>query len=183
LVEVARPGLANVGPSVAARGTDPPTVDCETRAQVIPAKDHPARIRPSVRRRSIVAGRVLFLGAKQWSNYPEESKPGIRIPVKVPMVAEAGAAVTISLTPEQAGQALIGVARDQKPYEVRSTEVRLEPCQPDATVANRRVGRRTPFVGGFRLHGPTCLGLTVRADDDPQPIAREIAFGQGCGEG
>ena len=171
---------AHSGQATSNESTGPPVVDCTTRSQVVPAREHPGRIRPSILRRSVVAGPVVILGAKQWADYPGRPKPGIRIPVKSPMIVDAGAAVTISLAEESEQVARIVVGLDQKPYEFRTDAVTLEPCPPDATVAGRRVGRRTPFLGGFRLHGPTCVSVTVTPVEDPEPIAREIAFGASC---
>jgi hypothetical protein len=156
-----------------------PVVDCTSRIQVIPAREHPARIAPSVLRRSVVAGPVVFLGAKQWSDYPDRPRPGIRIPVKSPYIVDAGKAVTISLAEEEEMQARLMVGRDQKPYNLRTAAVTLEPCEPDATVAGRRVGRRTPFLAGFKLHGPSCITVSVTPAGEG-PVTRDIPFGAPC---
>ena len=135
-----------------------------------------------MRRESVSAGPVAFLGAKTYDDHPDSSRPGIRIPVKTPILVKAGPAVTVTLSADSQREALITVGRDRKPYNVRAPSIELEPCPPDATVAGRPVGRRTPFPGGFKLHGPTCVTLTVEVAGQVDAHTRQIGFGTSCRE-
>jgi hypothetical protein len=78
---------------------EPPVVDCDSRLQVIPSRDD--RLAPSVRRRSVFVGPVMFFGAKTWRNDPRNefrpSRPGGRVPVKVPIGVDAERVVTLTL--------------------------------------------------------------------------------------
>ena len=101
--------------------------------------------------------------------------------IKAPIFVEAGPAVTIELTGRSAHRAEIEIPRDQG-GSARSSDVRLVPCPPDATVAGRRVGRVTPFIGGYRIAGPMCMHLTVLQAGAAEPISKQLPFGRGsCG--
>lgn len=177
-------GATTASPTpTAAEPDEPVAVDCDSRIQLIPSRHHRGPIPESARRTSVVAGTVVFIDAKRYADYPRASKPGIRIRTKVPISVESGPAVTITLSTESQNDALITVGQAQEPNEVRGHSVTLRPCPPGAMVAGRRVGRRTPFAAGFRLHGPTCVYLEVEIDGEPGPIARQIPFGVSCSSG
>ncbi len=167
------------GASSAAQG--PPVVNCQSRPQVIPPRHHPARIDPAVRRASVVAGPVLFVGAKEFSRGQLEAGRGRLVTIKAPMVVDAGRAVTLTISPPPGRRAKLwaGLDHDNPPsYEVRGRRIELQPCSPNAMVAGRRVGRRTTFLGGFKVAGRMCLGLRVRVHGRPKPIERTIRFGK-----
>jgi hypothetical protein len=172
--EVAR---ASVGDT-----SDAPIVDCDSRIQVIPSRRHPGRIPRSLRKSSVFAGPVVFVSAMQFEG--EAIDPGSKLlrPVKIPMLVAAGHAVTVAVLPPTGRRAVLEVGLDRRPHAVRGPSVELRPCSRRAKVAGRRVGRRTPFLGGFRLDGPMCLVLTVTVEDASEPITRSVAFGKGaCG--
>jgi hypothetical protein len=124
---------------------------------------------------------VTFIGAKQWGNSTVKPRPGRLQPVKVPMVVEAGHTVGVSVSPPAGHTAMFDVGRDHGP-SVGGKRVELRPCRPNATVANRRIGPRTPFLAGFKLDGEMCLGVEVAVEGRPQPIRRTIGFGRpNCG--
>jgi hypothetical protein len=154
-------------------------VDCDSRVQVIPSGRSSGRIPESARRRSVVAGSVVFIGAKRWGDLPREARLPTR--VKPPILVKAGPAVTITLSPESRSDAAFMVGRARKPFDIRGLSIELRPCPPEAMVANRRVGRRTPFLAGFKLRRPTCVRLDVEIDGDPEPITRQIPFLTACG--
>jgi hypothetical protein len=177
--------FADDGDAARARGgesTDPPIVDCDSRIQVIPSRRHPGRIPRSLRKSSVFAGPVVFVSAKQFEG--EAIDPGDKRlrPVKVPVLVAAGHAVTVGVSPPTGRRAVVEVGLDRRPYAVRTPSVELRACSRRAKVAGRRVGRRTPFLGGFRLDGPMCLALTVAVEGTSEPITRNVAFGEGaCG--
>ena len=180
LIAIAVVGCGDDGgdaaPNTPASSSSAPIVDCQSRSQIIPSR-HPGRIPRSARKVSMFAGPVMFLGAKQWGNEPVEPRPGRLQPVKVPIVVEAGHAVTVSVSPPAERRAVVEVGRDHGPA-VGGRSVELRPCPPSATVANRRVGPRTSFLGGFRLDGPMCLDVHVEVEGQTEPIARRIGFGR-----
>lgn len=98
--------------------------------------------------------------------------------IKAPIFVDAGAAVTIELTGRSARRAEIEIPRDQG-GSARGSRVRLVPCPPDATVGGRRVGRHTPFIGGYRIAGPMCMHLTVLPDSATEPDRQRLPFGRG----
>jgi hypothetical protein len=102
--------------------------------------------------------------------------------IKAPIFVEAGAAVTIELTGQSAHRAEIEIGLDQG-GSARSSRVRLVPCPPDATVGGRRVGRHTPFIGGYRIAGPMCMQLTVLPDGAAEPVRTRLPFGRGSCQG
>jgi hypothetical protein len=160
----------------------PPIVDCDSRIQVIPSRRHPGRIPRSLRKSSVFAGPVVFVSAKQFEG--EAIDPGDKRlrPVKVPMLVGAGHTVTVAVSAPTGRRAVVEIGLDRRPYAVRVPSVELRPCSRRAKVAGRRVGRRTPFLGGFRLDGPMCLALTVAVAGTSEPIMRSVAFGKGaCG--
>jgi hypothetical protein len=161
-------------PSTGAAGA--PIVDCKSRSQVIPSR-HPGSRPGSVRNVSAFAGPVMFIGAKQWENDSFKPRPGGLQPVKVPIQVEAAHTVTVSVSPPAGRRAIVEVGRDHGPA-VGGRTVELRACPPSATVANRRVGPRTPFLAGFRLDGPMCLDVHVDVAGRARPIARRIKFGK-----
>jgi hypothetical protein len=177
--------FADDGDAARARGgesADPPIVDCDSRIQVIPSRRHPGRIPRSLRKSSVFAGPVVFVSAKQFEG--EAIDPGDKRlrPVKVPMLVGAGHTVTVAVSAPTGRRAVVEVGLDRRPYAVRTPSVELRPCSRRAKVAGRRVGRRTPFLGGLRLDGPMCLALTVAVEDTSEPITRNVAFGENaCG--
>jgi hypothetical protein len=161
--------------------SDAPIVDCDSRIQVIPSRRHPGRIPRSLRKSSVFAGPVVFIGAKQEEETVDPGAKRFR-PVKAPMLVEAGHTVTVTVSPPTGRRAVVEVGRDRRPHAVRGPSVELRACARRAKVAGRRVGRRTFFVGGFRLDGPMCLVLTVAVEGTSEPITRRVAFGKGeCG--
>jgi hypothetical protein len=125
---------------------------------------------------------VVFVSAKQFEG--EAIDPGSKLlrPVKVPMLVAAGHTVTLELSAPTGRRAVVEVGLDRRPFAVRVPSVELRPCSRRAKVAGRRVGRRTPFLGGFRLDGPMCLVLTVSVEGTSEAITRNVAFGKGaCG--
>jgi hypothetical protein len=196
LIAVFSIGLAAVGGLVIARFTDnggaarasvgdtsgAPVVDCDSRIQVIPSRRHPGRIPRRLRKSSVFAGPVVFVSSKQMEGEAIESGSKLLRPVKVPMLVAAGHAVTVAVSPPTGRRAVLEVGLDRRPDAVREPSVELRPCSRRAKVAGRRVGRRTPFLGGFRLDGPMCLVLTVAVEGGSEPITRTVVFGKGaCG--
>lgn len=178
LLLVAAIGEELRGPATASGGPDePPVVDCESRSQVVPGRGN--RFAP--RRTSMFAGPVAFSGAKRLRHQPRRyfrpSRPDRVVPVKVPIEVKARREVIVSLPPAE-DEAVIEVGLDRAPYTVRGHSVELHPCPPDAEVAGRRVGRRTPFLGGFRIAGPGCLRVVVEVIGRSREITRRIAFGR-----
>ena len=168
--------------SVVDTTTDAPIVDCDSRIQVIPSRRHPGRIPRRLRKSSVFAGPVVFVSAKQFEG--EAIEPGSKLlrPVKVPMLVAAGHAVTVAVSPPTGRYAVLEVGLDSRRQSVRGPSVELRPCSRRTKVASQRVGRRTPFLGGFRLDGPMCLVLTVAVEGRSEPITRTVAFGKGaCG--
>jgi hypothetical protein len=162
---------------------EPPVVDCESRIQVIPSRDD-RLLPPSLRRKSVFAGPVVFFGAKGYRNDPRRSfRPSRRVEhraVKVRIGVDAERVVTLELSRRARRHAVIEIGLDQRPYRVRGPAVELQACPADATVAGRRVGRRTDFVGGgFRLDGPRCVKLALAIEGRAEPLTRRIAFGRG----
>ena len=156
-------------------------VDCKSRSQVVPPRRPQVHLPKSVRETSLIAGPVTFTGARQWSEARSMFKPsGAELrPVKVPIIVEAGNTVVVTASPPAGRQAVFEVARDQAPYRARGPAVELIPCAPSATVANRPVGPRTPFLAGFKLDGPMCLDVEVVVAGQGEPIADTISFGRG----
>lgn len=99
-------------------------------------------------------------------------------PIKAPIFVHAGPGVTIELGRRSARRGKLDVDRDHG-RSVRGAKVRLAPCPRSATVAGRRVGRNTPFIGGYRIERPMCMRIKVRPDDDAEPIRKRIPFGRG----
>jgi hypothetical protein len=98
--------------------------------------------------------------------------------IKAPIFVDSGAAVTIELAGRSARRAEIEIGLDQG-GSARGSSIRLVPCPPGATVADRRVGRRTPFIGGYRIAGPMCMRLTVLPEGAAERISKRIPFGRG----
>ena len=169
-----------------ARGMGPEvvhTVDCKSRMQVIPPKDHPGHISPEARRVSAFAGPVMFLGAKQYAD--EAFRPhrdGKDWRLKTPVYVKAGSPVTIAVDSPEDRELLLSIGLDRRGpqgnYEYAAEAIRLEPCNPDAKVAGRRVGRKTPFLGGFRFEGNTCVDVTVGVEDETEPHHTSFGFGR-----
>ncbi len=152
-----------------------PVVDCDSRVQVIPSGRHSGRIPERAREKSVVAGPLVVIGARQWGNYPR--RPGTPTRVKAPILVKAGPPVTVTVSPESRADAALMVGRARGP-DVRGPSVEFRPCSPEARVANRRVGKRTPFLAGFKLRRPNCVGLEVEIEGEP--ITRRIPFHAGC---
>lgn len=173
----------NVGSTEARTTGAPPvaSIGCQSRSQVIPSRRPPDQMSEQVRAVSLVAGPVIFSGAKQWEedSWIKRRGEGLQ-PTKVPMVVESEQTVVVNVSPPPGRRAFIEVGLDQAPYEARGTSVELRACSPSATVAGRRVGPRTPFLGGFRLDGPMCLDVEVQVQGQDQPLTRTIAFGKSC---
>lgn len=173
--------------SAGAEPADPPVVDCESRTQIIPSRRRPGHIPRSVRRRSVIAGPVLFSGAKAWGDRrsklsraikPRRKLGGRLQPAKIPILVKARRTVTVSALPPPGRRALVAVGNAEgRPLVVRGETVELRACPRRAKVAGRRVGRRTPFTGGFRLDGRMCLRVEVRVEGRQKPIRRRIRFG------
>jgi hypothetical protein len=166
--------------AVADSDEEPPVVDCESRVQVIPEADDPSWLR----RKSVFAGPVVFVGAKGYRNdrhRPFRPSPGVEHrAVKVRIAVDAERVVTLELAGRTRRHAVIEIGLDRRPYRVRGPRVELRACPANATVAGRRVGRRTDFVaGGFRLDGPRCVKLAIEIEGRAEPLTRRIAFGRG----
>jgi hypothetical protein len=181
---VAAVALAACGGSDPQGSTTPagsPVVDCDSRVQVIPSGRHSGRIPEAARRTSVVAGPVVVIGARRWGSYPRQ--PGSSTRFKAPLLVEAGAAVTVTVAAESRADAALMVGRARGP-DVHGPSVELRPCAPGARVANRRVGSHTPFLAGFRLRRPTCVGLEVEVEiegeGEGEPITRRIPFHASC---
>lgn len=173
---VAAVALAACGGSDPQGSTTPaesPVVDCDSRVQVIPS----GRLPEKAREKSVVAGPVVVIGARQWGDYPR--RPGTPTRVKAPILVKAGPTVTVTLSPESRADAALMVGRARGP-DVHGPSVELRPCAPGARVANRRVGSHTPFLAGFRLRRPTCVGLEVEVEGEGEPITRRIPFHASC---
>jgi hypothetical protein len=153
-----------------------PTVDCATRSQTI------GRV-PDAGPGDAVAGPLILRGAGAWAHashdYLEPRRPGQSRQAKMPFIVAAGHPVTLSLTGRSVSHASVIVGLDQRPYGLRAAAIRFDPCPPDATVGDRRVGPRTVFVGGFRVDGPQCLHISVLPDGTADPINRRLALGRG----
>jgi hypothetical protein len=161
---------------------EPPVVDCESRIQVIPSRDDRV-LSPTLRRKSVFAGPVVFVGAKGYRNDPHRpfrpSRREERRAVKVRIGVEAEHVVTLELSRRTRRHAVIEIGLDRRPYRVRGPSVELRACPANATVAGRRVGRRTSFVaGGFRLDGPRCVRLAIEIEGRAKTLTRRIAFGR-----
>lgn len=183
VVMIAAAGLAGASGEVAdpqeSEPTAPPVVDCESRDQIIPARHRPGRVPRRTRKRSIAAGPVLFSGARQWRGVRvKRPRRGLR-PAKIPFLVEANRTVRVSVKPPAGRRAVIAVGRSEgpPPHVARGRSVELRSCPPSATVAGRRVGKRTPFTAGFRIDGPMCLRVRVDVEGREAAIARRIAFG------
>ena len=161
--------------TVGASRESTPTIDCQTRLQLLPTRPPP----PLRGRDYIAAGPVVFTAwfrdepRRQLKPDREDLKR-----IKAPIFVEADAAVTIELTGLSARRAEIEIPRDHG-RSARSPSVRLVPCPPDAMVGGRRVGHRTPFIGGFRIAGPMCMELTVLPDGASEPVRQRLPFGRG----
>jgi hypothetical protein len=123
----------------------------------------------------------MFFGAKQWADegFPA-SHEGPHL-MKTPMLVDAPDPVTITVASPEGKRLVLAVGLDQRGpqgYEARGKVIRLEPCDPDAKVGDRRVGRRTVFLGGFRFGSNTCVDVTVDVHSD-EPTAHETSFGFG----
>jgi hypothetical protein len=158
-------------------------VDCGSRVQVLPSRDDRS-LSPSLRRKSVFAGPVVFVGAKTYRNDPRRDfQPSRRVEhraQKVRIAVDAERVVTLKLAGRTRRHAVIEIALGRRPYRVRGPRVELRACPADATVAGRRVGRRTDFVaGGFRLDGPRCVKLAIEVEGRAEPLTRRIAFGRG----
>ncbi len=148
----------------------PRVVDCQTRLQVIPRNDHPPLRGPGY----VAAGPVTFTA---WFT---DVPAGQLKRIKAPIFVDAGQQVTISLSDASARRAEIRIGLDQG-GEVRGPSVGLSPCPPDATVAGRRVGRYTPFLGGFKVDGPMCMRVTVVVDGTGESFQRRLPVSRnGC---
>jgi hypothetical protein len=162
---------------------EPPVVDCESRIQVIPSRED-RFLPPSLRRKSVFAGPVAFVAVKGYRKDPHRPfrpSPGVEHrAVKVRIAVDAKRVVTLELSRRTRRHAVIEIGLDQRPYRVRDPAVELRACPADATVAGRRVGRRTDFVGGgFRLDGPRCVKLAIEIEGRAEPLTRRLAFGRG----
>ena len=174
--------LLSTGGGAAAKGPGPtPTVDCESRLQVYPPKRHPGRISQETREISATAGPVMFLGGRQWANERFPARKGPHR-LKTPIYLDAPNPVTITVASPEGRSIELSVGLDQRGpqggYEAHGEAVRLEPCDPDAKVGDRRVGRRTPFLAGFRFEANTCVAVTVEVHSKV-PATHETAFGFG----
>ena len=173
-------GATTTGPARSVE--EPPVVDCESRVQVIPSRDDRV-LPPSLRRKSVFAGPVVFYGAKGYRDDPHRpfrpSRHEERRAVKVRIGVEAEHVVTLKLSGRTRRHAMIEIGLDRRPYRVRGPSVELRACPANATVAGRRVGRRTSFVaGGFRLDGPRCVRLAIEIEGRAKTLTRRIAFGR-----
>jgi hypothetical protein len=156
----------------------PPVVDCESRLKV----GNPDSVDLRVRRNDLLAGPVLFVGAKYWRKHRRKLfKPrrrgGLR-PAKVPMVVRADHEVTVTVLPPEGHRARLTVGRDQAPYSARGTSVTLRSCPAEAAVPGGPFAPWTTFLAGFKVDAPICVGIEVAVAGAPAPITKSIAFGR-----
>src|SRR5215213_5724891 len=118
------------------RGEPTPTIDCQSRLQVIPDRNFP----PPFRGRGYAAAGPLHLTAwfrdEPRSQFRPEAGNAMKR-IKAPVFVEAGPAVTVELVGKSARRAEIEIGLDRG-ASARSSSVRFVPCPPDATVAERR---------------------------------------------
>jgi hypothetical protein len=169
-------GLAVDSPA-AERGT-PPVIDCQTRSQVIGRA-------PARSPRDVVAGPVTFYRAREYAGWDRElfepQRGASLAPVKLPIIIDTGPGATLELSERSARHAILWIGRDTGP-DLRGPAATLVPCPPGAEVADRPVGPRTIFLGGFRVDGPRCLEVTISSPSMPRPRTREIPLGRDCGK-
>lgn len=168
------------GNGLAERGVETPEVSCETRIQVIPRNGPP--ITRELRRGAVEVGGVYFVGAKGYARGPQPDRNTVFGKTrKTPYLIPSGPPVTVTVLGRSVAHIDAEVGLAEAPYRVRADAVSLTPCPPDAQVAGRRVGRYTPFNGGFRVDGTRCLRLQVQTEGEA-PTRGRIAFGRGsCG--
>ncbi|MDX6586108.1 MAG: hypothetical protein QOI31_581 [Solirubrobacterales bacterium] len=123
----------------------------------------------------------MFLGAKQWADNRFPARKGPHR-LKTPIFVDAPNPVTITVASPEGRNLELSVGLDQRGpqggFEAHGEAIRFEPCNPDHKVSDRRVGRRTPFLGGFRFEANTCVAVTVQVHSKV-PTTHETAFGFG----
>jgi hypothetical protein len=154
-----------------------PIADCEATLGGI--EDRDPGTSPRVRRSSLFAGPIVFLGAKSWRNFPRKHlKPerrGVLRPAKVPIYLKADHEVTVTVLPPAGHRAIFGVGLERG--QARGTSVIVRSC-PGDPVPNRWLGPWTWMPAGFRVDAPMCVGIEVHVEGATQPITKTIAFGR-----
>jgi len=157
-----------------------PIVDCESRLAIIPPRNPSESIDPRVRRVSVLAGPVLFLGAKTFRDAPRKrfkpERPGGLSPAKTPIYLRADREVTVTVSPPEGHRARLSVGLDRG--SARGTSVTLRSCPEDAEVEGRPVGPWTDYRAGFRVDAPMCVGIDVQVEGATEPVGKSIAFGR-----
>jgi hypothetical protein len=159
--------------------TDPPIADCEATLGKVVRED--PTIDSHARKVSLLAGPMLFLGAKQWRKEPRKLfKPnrrgGLR-GAKVPIYLEADREVQVTVLPPEGHRALFDVGLQQPPYHARGASVIVRSC-PGEEVPGRPFGPWTWMPAGFKVDAPMCLGIEVTVAGAHEPITKSIALGR-----
>jgi hypothetical protein len=172
-VALAAIGLAGSAAGEPRLQAEPPTVNCEDRIQVIGRA-------PRGGHNDLRFGPVYLTGLRQTGRRQPpsffEPNGGRRFAVvKSPPVVDAGVVATLEVPGREAGRLEYEIAHDTTPH-ARGPTVRLEACAPDAEVAGKPVGPRTPFIGGIRVTGPGCYSIRVRVGGRA-PVTRRVKLG------
>jgi hypothetical protein len=161
--------------TTASGGAPSRAVDCDSRTQVLPSGPLHLHTHQNIGLGPVVLS--AWFRNRPRSEFRPEPGHDTRL-IKAPLFVKAGPPVTISLLDSSANHAEIDVATDRGP-SVHGTSVEFTPCPPDATVGGRRVGRVTPFIGGYRVDGPFCMRIAVRVAGDDIMAVGELPFGRG----
>ncbi|MFN2469103.1 MAG: hypothetical protein ABR521_13355 [Gaiellaceae bacterium] len=155
-----------------AEGPAPPVRDCRTSAY--------GDLGQGWQRRAVVAGPVAFVGLRQGYRSVPRASPRTAARVKVLVVVEPRAVVTLSIAARSQRLASLAYARPglpdpPNPLSAGSTSVRFRACAH--ANSGERWNRGTQFPGYFLLAGRGCVGVEVRARGRQGVLRRTLRFG------
>lgn len=142
------------------------------------------------RRQAVVAGPLAFVRMRDgYSRRLPSASPTAALPLKVLVVVEPKAIVTVTISTRSRGIAALGYAASFRqggrrvPLSAGSISVRFEACAR-ANVSTSRIAnagkpwnRGTQFGGYFLVAGSRCVDVEVRPEGRTSVLRRTLRFG------
>ena len=133
------------------------------------------------RERAVVAGQIAFLGGTGSRSAVQRYGPGTARPLKVLVIVDANAALTVTIAPRSRAHAALGYNRISHngtgvPLADGTQSVLFRACRP---VSSREPWNRgTQFPGYFLVEGARCVHVDIATQG--KVLRRKLSFGARC---